>query len=133
MSKIIGLFELTFALAFRGDGPGARASGIATIEAGSECPGLFERQIHSAVGVACLADGDTAAAREAALATERTDIVIPGVDDLHMVWAAQVALACGDLAIRPLQSRHRGVRIQEVLVGDGALDTRVRLGCTKRI
>ena len=25
MSKIIGLFELTFVLAFRGDGPGARA------------------------------------------------------------------------------------------------------------
>ena len=99
VSKVIGLFELTFALAFRGDGPGARASGIATIEAGSECPGLFERQIHSAVGVACLADGDTAAAREAALATERTDIVIPGVDDLHMVWTAQIALACGDLAI----------------------------------
>ena len=99
VSKVIGLFELTFALAFRGDGPGARASGVATIEAGSECPGLFERQIHSAVAVACLADGDAAAARGAALATERTGIVIPGVDDLHMVWSAQAALACGELAL----------------------------------
>ena len=99
MSKLVGLFELTFALAFRGDGPGARASAVATIEAGSECPGLFERQIHSAVGVACLADGDVAAARDAALAAERTGIVIPGVDDLHMVWMAQVALACGELAV----------------------------------
>ena len=49
--------------------------------------------------MACLADGDAAAAREAALATERTDIVIPGVDDLHMVWTAQAALACGELAV----------------------------------
>ncbi len=99
VSKVIGMFELTFALAFRGDGPGARASGNAMIEARSECPGLFERQIHSAVAVACLADGDAAAARAAALATERTGIVIPGVDDLHMVWTAQAALACGELAV----------------------------------
>ena len=40
-----------------------------------------------------------AAAREAALAAERTGIVIPGVDDLHMVWTAQAALACGELAV----------------------------------
>jgi predicted ATPase/class 3 adenylate cyclase/DNA-binding CsgD family transcriptional regulator len=99
MSKVIGLFELTFVLAFHGDGPGARASGDATIEAGSECPGLFERQIHSAVTAACLADGDPAAAWEAALAAERVGTVIPGVDELHMAWAAQAALACGDLDV----------------------------------
>jgi predicted ATPase/class 3 adenylate cyclase/DNA-binding NarL/FixJ family response regulator len=99
MSTVIGLFEQTFALALSGDGPGARASGDAAMEAGSESPGLFERAIHSAVTAACLADGDTAAASEAALTMERVDIVIPGVDDLHMVWAAQAALAHGELDV----------------------------------
>lgn len=88
MSKVIGLFEQTFAIAFHGDGPGARASGDATIEAGRDCPGYVERAIHTAIATACLADGDSAAAREAALTAERVDIVIPGVDDLHMVWTA---------------------------------------------
>ena len=41
MSKLIGLFELTFALAFRGDGPGARASADATIEARQRVSGTF--------------------------------------------------------------------------------------------
>jgi len=99
MSKVIGLFEQTFLLAFHGDAAGARASGNATIEAGGECPGLFERQIHSAVTAACLADGDPAGASEAALAAERIGIVIRGVDDLHMVWTAQAALAHGELDV----------------------------------
>ena len=61
--------------------------------------GLLQRQVHSAVAIACLADGDAAGAREAAEAAERTGIVIPGVDDLHMFWMAQVALASGELAV----------------------------------
>jgi DNA-binding CsgD family transcriptional regulator len=99
MSKVIGLFEQTFVFAFHGDAAGARASGDATIEAGSECPGLFERQIHAAVAAACLADGDPAAAWEAALSAERVAIIIPAVDDLHMVWLAQAALAHGELDV----------------------------------
>jgi predicted ATPase/class 3 adenylate cyclase/DNA-binding CsgD family transcriptional regulator len=99
MSKVIGLFEQTFVLAFCGDAVGARTSAGATVEAGSECPGLLERAIHSAVTAACLADGDPEAAWDAALAAERVGIVIRGVDDLHMVWTAQAALAHGDLDV----------------------------------
>jgi DNA-binding CsgD family transcriptional regulator len=99
MSKVIGLFEQTYVLAYRGDGTGARAAGVATIEAASECPGFLERGIHSAVTAACLADGDPAAAWEAALAMERVGIVIRGVDDLHMVWTAQAALAHGEVEV----------------------------------
>jgi DNA-binding CsgD family transcriptional regulator len=93
------LFEQTYVLAYRGDGTGARAAGVATIEAASECPGFLERGIHSAVTAACLADGDPAAAWEAALAMERVGIVIRGVDDLHMVWTAQAALAHGEVEV----------------------------------
>ena len=32
-------------------------------------------------------------------AAERVDIVIAGVDDLHIGWAAQAALACGELDV----------------------------------
>jgi DNA-binding NarL/FixJ family response regulator len=99
MSKVMGLFELTFVLAFHGDGSGARASGDATIEASRDCPGFTERAIHTAIATACLADGDAVAARDEALAAERVGIVIPGVDDLQMIWAAQAALACGDLDV----------------------------------
>ena len=99
MSKVIGLFEQAFALAFHGDAPGARASADAAIEASSQSPGLFARAIHSAVTAACLADGDPVGAWESSLATERTDIVIPRVDDLHLVWGAQAALTCGELAV----------------------------------
>ena len=70
MSKVIGLFELTFALAFRGDVP-APCVGDATIEAGSECPGLLANGSFNGRRRGCLADGDAAAAREAALAAER--------------------------------------------------------------
>jgi predicted ATPase/class 3 adenylate cyclase/DNA-binding NarL/FixJ family response regulator len=99
MSKVIGLFEETYVLAFHGDAAGARASARAMIEAGNESPGLLERQIQSAVTAACLADGDLAKAWEAALAAERVGIIIPGVDDLHMVWTAQAALAHGELEV----------------------------------
>ena len=99
MSKIIGLFELAFVLAFHGDGPGARAAADATIEASRDCPGFVERAIQTAIATACLADGDLETARQAALTAERVDIVIAGVDDLHMVWAAQAALACGELDV----------------------------------
>src|SRR5205085_3998999 len=99
MSKVIGLFEQTFALAFHGDADGARASGDATVEAGSECPGLLERQIHAAVAAAWLADGDPVAAWEAALSAERVGIIIPVVDDLHMGWLAEAAMAHGELDV----------------------------------
>ena len=99
MSKIIGLFELAFVLAFHGDGPGARAAADATIEASRDCPGFVERAIQTAIATACLADGDLETARQAALTAERVDIVIAGVDDLHMVWAAQAALACDELDV----------------------------------
>ena len=99
MSKIIGLFELAFVLAFRGDGPGARAAADAAIEASRDCPGFVERAIQTAIATACLADGDLETARQAALTAERVDIVIAGVDDLHMVWAAQAALACDELDV----------------------------------
>jgi predicted ATPase/class 3 adenylate cyclase/DNA-binding CsgD family transcriptional regulator len=99
MSKVIGLFEQTFVLAFHGDGPGARAARQTLIEAGRECPGLFERAIGTAITTAYLSEGDSAAAWEAALAAERVGVIIPGVDDLNMVWTAQAALACGELAV----------------------------------
>ena len=67
MSKIIGLFELAFVLAFHGDGPGARAAADATIEASRDCPGFVERAIQTAIAIACLADGDLETARQAAL------------------------------------------------------------------
>jgi predicted ATPase/class 3 adenylate cyclase/DNA-binding CsgD family transcriptional regulator len=104
MSQLIGLFEQTFALAIHGDGPGARASGDAAIEVGSDSPGLFERAIHVGIAAACLADGDAAAAWEAAQTLERVDIVIAGVDDLHTVWTAQAALAYGELAVAHTRS-----------------------------
>jgi predicted ATPase/class 3 adenylate cyclase/DNA-binding CsgD family transcriptional regulator len=99
MSKIIGLFELAFVLAFRGDGPDARAAADAAIEASLDCPGFVERAIQTAIATACLADGDLETARQAALTAESVDIVIAGVDDLHMVWAAQAALACDELDV----------------------------------
>ena len=99
MSKVIGLFMQTFLLAFHGDAAGARASGNVAVEAGSECPGLFERSIHTALATACLADGDPPAAWDAALRAERAHIVIPYVDDLNMPWIALAALAFGELAV----------------------------------
>ena len=67
MSKIIGLFELAFVLAFHGDGPGARAAADATIEACATARDSSERAIHiAAIATACLADGDLATARQAA-------------------------------------------------------------------
>ena len=126
MSKIIGLFELAFVLAFRGDGPGARAAADAAIEASRDCPGFVERSIHMAVATACLADGDLETARQAALTAERVDVVIAGVDDLHMVWAAQAALACDELDVA---RRRAGIAIP---VSKGswlavALSTRARV------
>jgi predicted ATPase/class 3 adenylate cyclase/DNA-binding CsgD family transcriptional regulator len=126
VSKVIGLFEQAFALAFHGDAPGARASADAAIEASSQSPGLFARAIHSAVTAACLADGDPVGAWESSLATERTDIVIPRVDDLHLVWGAQAALTCGELAVA-----HRradiAVAVSKSFWSATALSTRARV------
>jgi DNA-binding CsgD family transcriptional regulator len=99
MSKVIGLFMQAFSLAFHGDAASARASGHAAVEAGSECPGLFERSIQTALTAACLADGESRGAWEAALSAESAHIVVPFVDDLNMVWLSQAAMACGELMV----------------------------------
>ena len=132
MSKIIGLFELAFVLAFHGDGPGARAAADATIEASRDCPGFVERAIQTAIATACLADGDLETARQAALTAERVDIVIAGVDDLHLVWAAQAALACDELDVARRRADISISCIQRILVGRSAIDARPRLCCTRR-
>jgi predicted ATPase/DNA-binding NarL/FixJ family response regulator len=98
MSKVIGLFLRGYALAFQGDSTRARAVSDAAAQAGSEMQGVFKRATYSAIAIACLADGDPAAAWEAALIAEQGGMH-PYVDNLNMVYMAQAAAAVGEIDV----------------------------------
>ncbi|MDT5333356.1 MAG: hypothetical protein QOF31_4653 [Mycobacterium sp.] len=97
MSEAIGQFMRAFALSWHGDAATARRAANAAAEAGAGLLGVFERAIHAAMAVACLADGDAEAAWNAALKAEQSGIN-PALDGLNMVWMAEAALGFGELA-----------------------------------
>jgi predicted ATPase/class 3 adenylate cyclase/DNA-binding CsgD family transcriptional regulator len=98
MSTVIGLFLHAYALAFHGEPTRARKVANAAAEAASEMEGIFKRATYSAIAVACLAEGDPAAAWEAALVAEQGNMH-PDVDNLNMVYMAQAAEAVGEIAV----------------------------------
>ena len=134
LSKVIGMLELTLRPGIPwASGPAPRACHrTATIEVtAASVLGLFERLLNSAVAVACLADGDRAAARGGdASTTERWSIVIAGDRDesAHGNGRRRVALrkwrggrrlvAESTIAVSAMCRRYSGC--------DGADDTRAR-------
>jgi predicted ATPase/class 3 adenylate cyclase/DNA-binding CsgD family transcriptional regulator len=98
VSEVIGLFIQSLTLAWLGDAAGARAAGNAAAEAGAGLAGMFDRPTSAAIAVACLADGDAAAAWQAALTAEQRGIN-PALDRLHMAWMGQAALSVGEFAV----------------------------------
>jgi DNA-binding CsgD family transcriptional regulator len=95
--EAIGLMCQTFVLASLGDLSRARTTAEKTVEISSELGEYYDLASLGGVAVACLAAGDADAAWEATeLARERTSWE-PMTTGVFVVWAAQAALARGDL------------------------------------
>ena len=93
----IGLMNETTLRAWHGDGSDARMAGRLCLEACAEVGGVFDQGAYATLGLACLADGDAAAAWTAAEAAQCAPIN-PPAEKTNRVFLGQIALACGELA-----------------------------------
>ncbi|VBA42617.1 Putative HTH-type transcriptional regulator [Mycobacterium attenuatum] len=97
ISRAIGLAGRGWTLAYQGDTGAARAAADAAIKGGADLGELYEGIGHGALAVAAVAAGDPATARAASEAAQR---LMPSETAVTTIcWAAQAALACGDLAV----------------------------------
>jgi predicted ATPase/class 3 adenylate cyclase/DNA-binding CsgD family transcriptional regulator len=92
-----GLFAQAHALAWHGDVSAARAAANEAIERAAELSAWHEGLSHVALGAAALAAGDAAAADDAIAAGWQHISVQPAVAAMFSPYAAQAALARGDL------------------------------------
>jgi hypothetical protein len=93
----IGLMNETTLRSWHGDGRDARTAGRLCLEACAEVGGVFDQGAYATLGLACLADGDAAAAWTAAEAAQCAPIN-PPAEMTNRVFLGQIALACGELA-----------------------------------
>lgn len=126
----IGWMNETTLRAWHGDADGARAAGRLCLEACAEMGGVFDKGAYATFGLACLADGDTAAAWKA-MQDADTAFINPPAEKTNMVFFAETALARGELA-----SAHRWAD-EAVSAAKGwwlcaALATRARVHAAER-
>jgi DNA-binding CsgD family transcriptional regulator len=93
----IGLMNETTLRSWHGDGRDARTAGRLCLEACAEVGGVFDQGAYATLGLACLADGDAAAAWTAAEAAQCA-LINPPAEMTNRVFLGQIALACGELA-----------------------------------
>jgi DNA-binding CsgD family transcriptional regulator len=93
----IGWMNETTLRAWHGDADGARAAGRLCLEACAELGGVFDKGAYATLGLACLADGDTAAAWKA-MQDAQTAFINPPAEKSNMIFFAETALASGELA-----------------------------------
>ncbi|BBX44435.1 helix-turn-helix transcriptional regulator [Mycobacterium cookii] len=96
--RVDSLVGLGVALAYQGDTAGARSAADEAVAATVEVGGLKASAAYHASALAALADGDTAAARDATEAAWPLLSVVPQAAGVQRVLAADTALARGDLA-----------------------------------
>ncbi|MBX7434078.1 LuxR C-terminal-related transcriptional regulator [Mycobacterium sp. Y57] len=97
MNRTIGQMIEATLLAWSGEGEKACAAARLCIESGAEMAGLFDQGAYSMLGIACLAAGDLAGARQALQDTREAHINLPA-ERTNLVIIGELALACGDLA-----------------------------------
>ncbi len=93
--QVNGRIAEALALAYQGDGQGARIAADKALEGASRLLESFEGACRSSRMVAFLATGDTAAAWEASEAA-RAD---PQQYGINIIWSVQAALAYGELKV----------------------------------
>ena len=93
----IGLMNETTARAWNGDATGARSAGRSAIQACAEMGGVFDQGAYVMFGVACLADGDWAAAWQAAQDGLNAPIN-PPAEMTNRVFLGQIGMASGENA-----------------------------------
>ena len=84
-------------LAYHGDPSAARATANAAVEVAAELGGFYPGLAYGALAVATLAAGDVAAADDALAAARHHLSVLPKMAAIWIAYAAQTALARGDL------------------------------------
>jgi predicted ATPase/class 3 adenylate cyclase/DNA-binding CsgD family transcriptional regulator len=96
--QTVGLMCVNFALAYQGDVSGARTTAEKTLAISSELGEYYDIASHGGVVIAGLAAGDAAAAWQASETARQNTSWQPMTTGIFVVWAAQAALGCGDLA-----------------------------------
>jgi predicted ATPase/DNA-binding CsgD family transcriptional regulator len=97
----IGLMNETTFRAWHGDASGARRAGRSALQVSAEMGGVFDQGVHVTMALACLADGDTAAAWNA-VQDSLNSPMNPPAEMTNRVFLGQIGLACGapDAALR---------------------------------
>ncbi|WP_082973869.1 LuxR C-terminal-related transcriptional regulator [Mycobacterium sp. E740] len=97
VDSAIGLMSEATLRAWSGDGGRARTAGMAALEASQSMAGVFDQGALVMIGTACLADGDCAAAWEAAQDALRARMN-PPAEMTNRVFLGQIGLACAEKA-----------------------------------
>jgi predicted ATPase/class 3 adenylate cyclase/DNA-binding CsgD family transcriptional regulator len=95
--EAFGLITLAQVLGFAGDAAAARSAAEAALEIGAALGGFHEDSSYAALATAALAEGDSAAAREACDAAWRHTYPLKELLTRSVMPMADAALGCGDL------------------------------------
>ena len=95
--KVFGHLSHGIALAFQGHAADAHAAAQSALAAAETIGAIFADNVYSVLAYAALADGDAAAARQAAEEAMRHTVPACEVYTMSVNSMAEAALACGDL------------------------------------
>ena len=129
IGRLYGLVFEGFGQAYMGDTSGARATAAAALKLTSTILEYADGAAYATQGIACLADGDSAGARQAYEHAQRRLGVHPAISGFY-VFSALAPLACGDVA----EARRWADDLVSVSAGCNlvaALHTRARVAITQ--